>query len=770
MPNRFTSLLIIIALGFDYLPLVQTASTPPTSRRKFSIRQVDQAAGPLSDSGSPTPLLEQDLVSLSDSGSRAPIDLTQSQGGQNPPAQEQPIRVKTELINLRAVVTDKKGQPITDLRKEDFELMENGKPQDVSFFSVVKMRGRGEAQKAEKSPEAMATGAPAGATRADETPGRTVVLYVDTLHLSAESLLRAKQSLRKFIDDRLTDQDLTAIVTSAGSLGVVEQFTRDRRVLRYAVNRLGARPNARDSLFSPYIAGMVDRGDREALQVARAIYIAEEHIPPNDPTITQMVQMRARQILSEATYLRRASLITLREVVQRLSDLPGQRLLMMVSDGFTLFDTGGGQDTNDLQSVTSRAVRSGVVIYSIDAKGLQPPTLFDASIGNIPNDPRISSYVAAGERDLENALNALAKDTGGEAFFNTNDTVGAMGRALDDNQVYYTLAYYPEIEESNRKFRKITIKVKNHPEYEVRAQRGYLPADLAKKARDEEARTPQQRFVNAILAPLPLTTVGVTAMPEYFEFPDDNAQVSLQIHVDGKTLTYREENERHRFEAEITTMVFNSDGKRVDLRSETINGALTTARLEIAKQNGFLYNRRLTLKPGLYQIRVGVREPANERTGTAAAWIETPDLSKKNRLALSSLLLSDAVAMGMEEPASNNGKGDALSASKLLHGIRRYNAGLPVVYFFRLYNSPADKVETAPVMQIEILKDEKPIITIPWQPVTARQLGKDSKGLVIGGQLAMPKMQPGIYELRVSVKGSSMKKPVQRSVAFGIEP
>ena len=677
MPNRFTSLLSIVALCFVFLPLVPTASIPSTSLHQYNSRLLEQAASPLSDSGS----------SVSQ-------DFSQAQINQNPPAQDKPIRVKTELIDLRAVVTDQRGRPITDLRKEDFELMENGAQQEVSFFSVVKIPGRGEARRSENSPANTASGVPAGATRADETPGRTVVLYVDTLHLSPQSLLGVKQSLRKFIDERLTDQDLTAIVTSAGSLGVVEQFTRDRRVLRYAVNRLGARPNARDSLFSPYIAGMVDRGDREALQVARAIYIAEEHVPPNDPTITQMAQMRARQILSEATYLRRASLITLREVVQRLSDLPGQRLLMMVSDGFTLFDTGGGQDTNDLQSVTSRAVRSGVVIYSIDAKGLQPPALFDASIGNIPNDPRISSYVSAGERDLENGLNALAKDTGGEAFFNTNDTMGAMGRALDDNQVYYTLAYYPVIEESNRKFRKITIKIKNHPEYQVRAQRGYLPADLAKKAKEEEARTPQQRFVNAILAPLPLTTIGVTAMPDFVEFPEDNAQVSLQIHIDGKTLTYREENGRHRFEAEITTMIFNSDGKRVDLKSETISGALTSARLEIARQNGFLYNRRVPLKPGLYQIRVGVREPANERTGTAAAWIETPDLSKKNRLALSSLFLSDAVAMGIQEPASNNGQGDALSASKLVQGIRHYNAGQPVVYFFRLYNTANDQAET----------------------------------------------------------------------------
>lgn len=754
MLNKFTYNLIIVAIILGHPPLASLSPTPAASPSESSLRMPRQTADSLSDSG---------------------FDLAQSRTGQNPPAgqnsplQDQPIRVKTELIDLRAVVTDKRGQPITDLKKEDFELTENGKPQDVSFFSVVKIPGRGGAGKSENPMARAAPGAPAGVTRANEAPGRTVAIYVDTLHLSPRSLLIVKQSLRKFIDERLTDQDLTAIVTSAGSLGVVEQFTRDRRILRYAVDRLGARPNARESLFTPYLAAMVDRGDGEALQVAIAIYIAEEHLLPG-PSIATLVRMRARQILTEATYLRRAALINLREVVQRLSDQPGQRLLVMVSDGFTLFGSGGSQETYDLESVTSRAVRSGVVIYSIDAKGLKPPLLSDASLGNLPNEPRISSYASAGEHDLENGLNALAKDTGGEAFFNTNDTAGAMGRALDDNQVYYTLAYYPTVEESDRKFRKITIKIKNHPEYQVRAQRGYLPADLAKKAKEEEAKTPQQRFLSAMLAPLPLTTIGVTAMPDFAEFPEDNAQISLQLHIDGKTLTYREENGLHRFEAEIMTMIFNSDGKRVDLKSETIRGNLATEALDVAKQNGFRYNRRVQLKPGLYQIRAGVREPASERTGTAAAWIETPDLSKKNRLALSSLFLSDTVAMGIQESASKNGQGNPPSSSKLVHGVRYYKADQPVIYFFRLYNSANDNGETDAVMQIEILKNEKPDVTTAWQPVTTRQIGKDAKGLIIGGQLAMPEIQPGIYELRVSVKGSRMKQPVQRSVTFGIEP
>ena len=213
MLNRFTSLSptclrsqylsfwIIAALCFNYLPL-------PV-----------QAIIPLSDPGARHPQVER-RVSLSGSGYSVAPDLAQSQASQNPPGQagqqDQPIRVKTELIELRAVVTDKRGQAVTDLKKEDFELMENGKPREVSFFSVVKIPGRGEVRQAVNTPANVATDAPAGRARPAEPIGRTVLLYVDTLHLSLQSLLSVKQSLRKFIGERLTDQDLTAIVPAPG--------------------------------------------------------------------------------------------------------------------------------------------------------------------------------------------------------------------------------------------------------------------------------------------------------------------------------------------------------------------------------------------------------------------------------------------------------------------------------------------------------------------------------------------------------------------------
>ena len=178
--------LMIIALSCQFM----TASTTATKSSPSSKPGLRQSIPELYS----TPGLRQSKSgSLSDAGFRPSLDFAQSQTGQNPPAQDQPIRVKTELINLRAVVTDKKGQPITNLRKEDFELMENGAKQEVSFFSAVKIPGRDEARRSENIPANAAPGAPPGVTSAGETPGRTVVLYIDTLHLSAPSQLWVKQ-------------------------------------------------------------------------------------------------------------------------------------------------------------------------------------------------------------------------------------------------------------------------------------------------------------------------------------------------------------------------------------------------------------------------------------------------------------------------------------------------------------------------------------------------------------------------------------------------
>src|SRR5262249_40558755 len=159
---------------------------------------------------------------------------------------------------------------------------------------------------------------------------------------------------------------------------------------------------------------------------------------------------------------------------------------------------------------------------------------FNAAFPGV-NNPQISSYLSASEQDARDGINALAKDTGGEAFYNNNDIGELLKKSLDDNQVYYTLAYYPAGEANIRKYRNITIRVKDHPEYKVRTQRGYLPLDLLKD-KQEVAQTPRQKLFQAIAAPLPLTNIAVAATADFLGKGGSPDQVIFQVYIEGKNI------------------------------------------------------------------------------------------------------------------------------------------------------------------------------------------------------------------------------------------
>lgn len=683
-------------------------------------------------------------------------------------AQGQTFKVKTELVEVRAVVTDRKGGLIENLKKEDFELLENNRPQQISFFSIVRVEGE-ESRPATASEAAQdkAAGLRSVRERLTGAPARTVVLFVDTLHLSVSSLMQVKAALRWFVDERLTEQDMIALVTSGGTLGIAEQFTRDRQLLRYAVERVSLGPTLRASFFTPYLAACVERGDAEAMTVAISLLRLEEGIVGDRGTMEIMARGRAAQILSEASYFRKATLFTLKALAEQMMSLPGQRMIALFSDGFTLQESGGVAQTNDLQSVISRAVRSGVAIYSIDAKGLQPPPLFNASMRGGAASPRLDSYLSASEKEEQDGLNALAADTGGEMYINTNDLGGALGQAFNANRSYYMLAYYLASGSDARQFRRISVRVRNHPEYLIRTPRGFLPSDTIRAQADEAVITPPQRLMRAVTAPLPLTDIGVSASADFLETETDSAQVSLTVRLDGDKLQYREQNGQHLITLEIMSLIYDSSGKRMESVSSNVQGTLTPDRLALARQNGFRLSRRLTLKPGVYQARVGVLETGTDRIGTATAWVEVPNLAR-SKLALSSLILLDAPGAGTTTVA--DGKTEVLGSSKMLQGVRLYPWNQLCAYFLRVYCGAKTPADSNLVVQTEIVMAGKPIRQDEWQRLTAGEVDKDSKGWVsIGGQVNLAGLKPGLYELRITVKDPQSKQTAQRIAVFGIE-
>jgi VWFA-related protein len=666
------------------------------------------------------------------------------------------ITLKSVLVEVQAVVTDRQGRLVDGLKKEDFELREKGHPQAISSFSEQRI-GPMSISQAVTVANVPNLEAPPSQT-AEST--RSVLLFVDTLHLSPGNVLRVKQTVKKFIDEQITDQDSVMLVTSSGMEGIPPRLTRDRNLLRHFVDKIAVWGTPSNSLFTPALAAGVRRDDQAAMDVAKQIIKAEgfgdDMMALADSILRQMAIGRAGEVLSIASYKRISLLDTLRAAAELMARAQGQRVMFFFSDGFSLFDSRGNVESQDLQLAISSAVRAGVVVYSISTKGLEAPPEIDASrrgLSAAAFDPtimgKLSSYASASEKEAQDGMNALARDTGGTAFFRTNDMNHALEKSFEGNRIFYEFAYYPS--NDGEGFRDISLKVKGHPEYSVRTQKGYLASDAVKKVKMTMTRSPQQRLFAAIARPMSESAINVSAFANYLEAGTDSAQVSIQVQIDGSHLTYHDQADRSSIALEVAVSVFDRAGRPVQRTIEQIAGKVPIDRLDDVKKSGFNYCKRMELKPGYYQVRVGVLDPETENMGTASSWVEVPDLSK-GKLALSSILLTTV--------------GDALKptyGSQELNAIKAYKVGSVLVYYVVVYNA-GSALESDLMLHSELVLNEKVIYESDPQPASSRVMGKDKKGIEIGGQLKL-NLDPGFYELRVALKDKSNHE-FHRTVEF----
>jgi len=669
------------------------------------------------------------------------------QPADEPVSQDDVIRVETNLVQLRAVVTDKHGRPVVGLKREDFQVLEEGREREVGHFAIDQVSG-------DYSVGGNNSNAPAisGRSAAGAQPLRTVVLFVDTFHLANSSFMRVKQQLRQIVTEQITDRDLVAIISTDGRLGALQQFTRDRRLLGYAIERLSFF-GSRNSHFTPYLAARVTSDDQEAANAALQILVAEESYQPLDQEAAlSYVRARAREIINEETNRRRATLQTLQAVAERMASMPGQRIVAVLSDGFTMMENAGGAANREAQIATGSASRAGVVIHSLGVQGLLAPGEFGASSSlNGASMVQVSQYVGDSARDQHEILKTLAYDTGGEAYLNTNSLRESFGKVLDKNIANYLVGYYAKSDGQTGKFRNITIRLKNHPDYTVRSAKGYVPpAPLS-----SGAETPRQRLLLAMLSPLPVTQIAVTSSADFLERASDQSRITLQVNIDGQSILYEQEGQRYRFQCELAGAIYDSTGKVIKTFIDTVKADLTAEQVELARKTGFRYRTRFEVKPGAYQARVGVRDLGSGLIGTASSWVQVPDV-RKGQLTLSSLFLG-------KDRASEQ---KSASKPRLIQGRPYYRNTDTVFYRFVVYNvdSPGDAK-----LRLEVLAGDKPAFASDWQPVSERTIANDSKGTELGGEIRIG-LTPGIYTLRATVVNNRTRKTAQQTAYFEVEP
>src|SRR6266567_7364809 len=284
---------------------------------------------------------------------------------------EDVVRVNTELVQTDVMVFAKDGSFVEGLKREQFELKIDGKAHAIAFFERVSAGSRNEeaqlavARGGAKQNEV--TGAPVPLDR-----GRAVFFYLDDLHLSASSITQTRALLRRFVDHEMGQNDEVAIVSATGQIGFLQQLTNNKEVLTRAIERVSVRPvSGRDAGRPPmteYQATLVEQNDSEVIDVFIDALLRDNPGLPRQMA-GDMVRQRASAIAQQAAHFTTISLASLEGLVRSAAPLPGRKLFFLISDGF-LLDHRNSNALDRMRVITSAAARSGIVIYSLDARGL----------------------------------------------------------------------------------------------------------------------------------------------------------------------------------------------------------------------------------------------------------------------------------------------------------------------------------------------------------------------------------------------------------------
>jgi VWFA-related protein len=684
------------------------------------------------------------------------------------------VRVYTELVQTDVMVFDKQGRFVDGLTKENFELRIDGKPRTIEAFEKIAAGSNEESQLA----------AARGATTVNlKRPvpldrGRIVFFYIDDFHMDLAGIRAARKVISTFIDKQMGQNDQVAISSATGSIGFLQQLTDDRMVLHKAIERLGYQNyKTRDydrPPMSEYEGVLIGRGDRTVFD-----FFVNETLRLNpgmsrDQAIA-LVRGRADSIQSQAAHFSVNTLGGLESLVKSARKLPGRKLVFFLSGGF-LIENQRADLRDRLRSLTDAAAKSGVVIYSMDTRGLVA-TLHDASEDQAFDVSGQLQNATHGELTAsQDGLNALAVDTGGKALFNTNDLVQGLAPALKETSTYYLLAWKPDAElQKQGRFRQLEVKLVGRSDLTVRVRKGFFDLDPAtpatatnsKKAVEQPAptKTAPAKLRETITAPYPERALPILMSADYYDVAGKGPTVSTAVQLPGEFLSFAEQPDG-KIQAIIDLSGVYLDEKGV-VKNSFMQRVVTTApSMEATKQEfgeiTFTYPARLA--PGLYQVRAAARDEKTGRTGSAYSWIEVPDLTKK-QLSMSSVLLGERFppkVTNVSEP-TNTESPVALSAS---HRFRRDSTLRFLIFAYNTLPSPADQKPDVAV-QVQVIRDDQPVLTTALRKITTDGVA-DLARLPYAAEIPMNDMQPGRYVLQISVIDRVAKQSTTRTTHFDV--
>ncbi len=649
------------------------------------------------------------------------------------------VKIGTSLVQIDAVVTDRDGKIVRGLKAEDFEVFENGKRQQITNFSFVRID-------ASNGPDpGSASGGPSAKRKLKpEEVKRTIVVVVDDLVIDPGEIEFVRRALFNFIDKQMGPNDLVSIIRTSSGSGALQQLTNDREFLRAGIKRIYPRFVGRD--FNQNFFG-------------------------------------AYPILGNA--------------IRNLQKLPGRKSIIFISDGLSLtegfFPVGGIplESTNNgrldrFRQLVDFANRSSVVINTLHSQGLRalnydagtgPAYRFDSLGNQIPfRINQASNEIITLRRtsnDLQDGLLALARETGGIPIRNINDFSVGFEKILNDQSGYYLIGFAPDDDvfkpEKNglRPYRKIEVKVRRAG-LTVRSRKGF------RAVTDEElvrAETPDSKLIETLASPFLASDIRVQLtslfVSETGTDGKQNAVIRSLLYYDAQNITFQDDGDGwQKAEVGLFAMMFDDNGGLVEKIGRTQTLRLRGKALEAARRNGLVYTIDVPVKKaGAYQLKVAVRDNANQKLGSAYQYIETPKL-EKDRLSLSGLVLT-----GLESKAAPNSAPQLVpsEAPNATPAVREFVRGGGLSLSCFVYNAvihPKTK-QPAVTAKIKLYREGKEIFAGKdfAVPFTANGTVELSRAIALAET-----MEPGDYTALVTVtdlyQSDSKRKTATQTLDF----
>lgn len=668
----------------------------------------------------------------------SPLSLAQEPAA--PAVEQAPIRVSTELVLVNVVARDKKGNPVRDLKRDDFTLLEDGKKQQISTFDFEDVDQL--AATAGPTISGAAAGKLLHSTKKapatlDARDRRLMVLFFDFSAMQPEEIDRSVDAARKFVTTKLQPADLIAIVSLATNMHVDCDFTDDRDKL--------------SSVLEAYTSSQGQGFDNGLTGSSEGAAETGGSYTEDDTDLN--------------TFTADRKLLAIQSLVQVLGKIPQKKSIVYFSNGIT---QSGVDNQSALRAATAAAVKANTSIYSLDIRGLQAfPPGGEAQNASLHGQ---SAYTGAsvlndlnGNAGSQDTLATLSADTGGKAFFDSNDFSGVFSQVQRDSSVYYVLGFTSGNPSKDGKFRRLKVSV-NRPDLKLDFRAGYFAGrDFEHLNRADR----EQQLEDELSAQLPRVDVPLYAGEAYFRKDESHYYLGVSLVVPGSQIPFVTEKDKDNATIDIIGVVLEGGKFPVGHLRDTVKLAVERAR-EVRRKN-VQYNTGFLLAPGNYHLKFVVRENQTGRMGSFESDVHIPDL-RKSPLKMSSVVLSN-----LRVPASGKkSAGNPLVREQMELVPNIAHVFTPDQHFYLQYEvydpgkgkitepaAPADPAKSpAPsprtregvqvMTSIEFLQGSSKVYES--KPVVASEVtAPERKAVVFQIDLPLRNLKPGFYLCQVNI-------------------